>query len=434
MNTTKKVEKTIYDEFEEIQSSGNMSQQDIENIKGSNVNDNSNDDGGFTPPPSDDDNTNENYEQTLSNEYIEAECTQINNYVALAANSCQTPKFSVDISVIPEEYHSCIIPDDPPKLQAFITACEGAVETAIKILKKPNISVEEYHHLHQNARKQGFIALDAALKLSLMLNNIDAKKGGARTDLHPEKYTGDNRTQKQIWKEDFGLDEKSAYRIKDLTIEAYYKEKEIANKKNEIPTLSHALKYAKAKKNALAKAKKEAAQAIVDTDEVVCLDKEALTTEKYDIIYADFNKLEDGLNISSCANADCLLYLWTDKKQLANAIDYMREKGFQYADNSVFVRIKYQHGGKYFQDYHSHVLVGVKGNFEKPELRIRSSVAYEREVGEGSGDVYYKDVIKLLYPDKALLDLVTKSELSPANDNDATDDGKVSTDQEVCNA
>ena len=63
MNTPQKVEKTIYDEIEEIQLSTNMSQQDIENIKGSNANDNSDDDGGFTPPPSDDDNTNENYEK-----------------------------------------------------------------------------------------------------------------------------------------------------------------------------------------------------------------------------------------------------------------------------------------------------------------------------------------------------------------------------------
>lgn len=56
-------------------------------------------------------------------------------------------------------------------------------------------------------------------------------------------------------------------------------------------------------------------------------------------------------------------------------------------------------------------MVGSKGKFDKPEFRVEKSVAYESEIGEGSEYTYYRDVIKLLYPDAELLDLVTEAEV-----------------------
>ena len=79
-----------------------------------------------------------------------------------------------------------------------------------------------------------------------------------------------------------------AARFKKLTVEAVDKEKKFANDNNEIPTLTHALKYVKAKENQLDKAKETA-------NNIACNDNgDSETIElpvgKYDIIYADFNK------------------------------------------------------------------------------------------------------------------------------------------------
>ena len=165
----------------------------------------------------------------------------------------------------------------------------------------------------------------------------------------------------------------------------------------------------KAKKNKLNKAKE-------DANNIACNDNgDSETIElpvgKYDIIYADFNKFKEGFDLSEAANDNCLLYLWADKDQIAHAIDFMHNNGFEYADTAVFVRNKFRQGGQYFKDYHFQVLVGVKGNFDKPEFRVEKSVAYESEIGEGSGHTYYRNVINLLYPDAELLDLVTEAEV-----------------------
>lgn len=250
--------------------------------------------------------------------------------------------------------------------------------------------------------------MDAALKLSLRLNEVVGHSGG-RSDLHPENYEGDNRFQYQIFEEDFGLNDKVARRIMKLTVEAHDKEKKFSNDHNEIPTLTHALKYVKAKENELNRAKE-------NTNNIACNDNGdsetiELPVAKYDIIYANFNKFEENFDLSEVANDNCLLYLWVDKGQIANAIDFIRNNGFKYADTAVFVRNKFRHGGQYFKDYHSHVLLGIKGNFGKPEFRSEKSVAYESEIGEGSGYTYYRNVINLLYPDAELLDLVTEAEV-----------------------
>ena len=291
------------------------------------------------------------------------------------------------------------------------------------------MTAEEYHARHEHAREFAFMALDAALNLSISLREIVGHSGG-RSDLHPEKYEGDNRFQYQIFEEDFGLNHKMAARFKKLTVEAVDKEKKFANDSNEIPTLTHALKYVKAKENELNKAK-EAANNIACNDNG---DSETieLPVGKYNIIYADFNKFEEDFDLSQAANDNCLLYLWADKGQLAKAIKFMILNGFEYSDTAVFVRNKFHHGGQYFKDYHSQILVGLKGKFDKPEFRGEKSVAYESEIGEGSGYTYYKNVIKLLYPDADLLDLVTDAEVVTGTiENNEAVDNTASTSQEV---
>lgn len=414
--TNKKVDDmNIIDKASEIEASSALTGVEAHDVSTSNANDNDENGGVPTPPLPSDVVTIEGEATIVSStpivdeEQVMAECVKLTNEVALAANSCQRSKFSADLTTIPEDLHSLVIPEDPYKLTSFVTISEDAIKAAKKSLRNERkMTAQEYHIRHEHAREFGFIALDAALKLSLRLNEVVGHSGG-RSDLHPEKYEGDNRFQYQIFEEDFGLNHKMAARFKKLTVEAVDKEKKFANDNNEIPTLTHALKYVKAKENQLDKAKETA-------NNIACNDNDASETielpiGRYDIIYANFNKFEENFDLSEVANDNCLLYLWVDKGQIANAIDFIRNNGFEYADTAVFVRNKFRHGGQYFKDYHSQILVGSKGKFDKPEFRVEKSVAYESEIGEGSEYTYYRDVIKLLYPDAELLDLVTEAEV-----------------------
>lgn len=182
MNTAKEAIKAeIYDEAETIKASSTLTEQEAENLSGYNVNDNG--DGDFTPPPLQNENNAASASvPTLDDKQIEAECTDLNYQVVLAANECQEEKFSANLSVIPEENHSLIIPSDPKELDNFINIGVAAVNAAKKILNKRNISAKEYHVLHQKAKEQGFIVLNAALKLSLAINSIKTHEGN-RSDL-----------------------------------------------------------------------------------------------------------------------------------------------------------------------------------------------------------------------------------------------------------
>lgn len=405
----------IIDKASEIEANAVLTEIEAHDVSTSNANDNDENGGVPIPPLSSDVVTIEGEATVVSStpvvdeEQIMAECTNLTNEVVLVANSCQRSKFSANLTTIPEGLRSLVIPEDPNDLAVFASVGEDAIKAAKKSLRnKRKMTTQEYHNRHEQAREFGFIALDAALKLSLRLNKV-VGHGGGRSDLHPEKYEGDNRFQYQIFEEDFGLNDKVARRIMKLTVEAHDKEKKFSNDHNEIPTLTHALKYVKAKENELNKAKENA-------NNIACNDNGdsetiELPVAKYDIIYADFNKFEEGFDLSEAANDNCLLYLWADKDQIAHAIDFMHNNGFDYADTAVFVRNKFRHCGQYFKDYHSQVLVGLKGNFEKPEFRGEKSVAYESEIGEESGYTYYRNVINLLYPDAEMLDLVTEAEV-----------------------
>lgn len=407
-NAKKEVfETSNYDETKKIKASSTLTEQEAENLSGSNINDNG--DGDFTPPPVQNENNEASISaSTLDDKQIEAECTDLNYQVVLAANKCQEEKFSADLSVIPEENHSLVIPNDPKELDNFIKIGETAVDAAKKILNKHNISAKEYQALHQKAKEQGFIVLNAALKLSMAINSIETHKGN-RSDLYPDQ----NRSKEQILWEDFGLTKKQARRFASLTVEAVDKEKKFANDNDEIPTLTHALKFVKAKEDILAKAKEMAHGNDISDEDIT--NKIEVPEGKYDIIYADFNKFDKNFDLSQAANDNALFYMWADKSQLATAIDLMNKNGFENVDSSVFVRNKTAKGGKYFRDMHRTILVGKKGDFKPPFTYKDISVVYENEIGENNGYAYYESSIKRMYPDATVLNLINmeKVQTSP---------------------
>lgn len=217
MNTVLKKEvddMNIIDKASEIEANAVLTEIEAHDVSTSNVNDNDENGGVPTPPLSSDVVTIEGEATVVSStpvvdeEQVMAECVKLTNEVALAANSCQRSKFSADLTTIPENLHSLVIPDDSNDLSVFVVAGERAIQAAKESLRiKRKMTAQEYHIRHEHARELGFIALDAALKLSLRLNEVVGHSGG-RSDLHPEKYEGDNRFQYQIFEEDFGLNDK----------------------------------------------------------------------------------------------------------------------------------------------------------------------------------------------------------------------------------
>lgn len=207
----------------------------------------------------------------------------------------------------------------------------------------------------------------------------------------------------------FWFDKKQARRFASLTVEAVDKEKKFANDNDEIPTLTHALKFVKAKEDVLAKAK-EMAHGNDFSDEDIT-NKIEVPEGKYDIIYADFNKFDKNFDLFQAANDNALFYMWADKSQLATAIDLMNKNGFENVDSSVFVRNKTAKGGKYFRDMHRTILVGKKGDFKPPFTYKDISVVYENEIGENNGYAYYESSIKRMYPDATVLNLINREKV-----------------------
>ena len=252
--------------------------------------------------------------------------------------------------------------------------------------------------------------LDAALKLSVAINNIETHKG-MRSDLAPNPY----RTKPQILTEDFGLTKKQAERLQRLTAEAVDKEKKFANDNDEIPTLTHALKFVKNDKEGDSTETDGEAPDENNSDEGIT-NKIEVPEGKYDIIYADLNQFDENFDLSQAANDNALLYMWADKSQLATAIDLMRKNGFENVDCSVFVRDKAEKGGKYFQDMHQMILVGRKGDFKPPFKYKANSVAYANEIGENNGYGYYDASIKRMYPNATVLNLINIEEAQASSE------------------
>lgn len=131
----------IIDKASEIEANAVLTEIEAHDVSTSNANDNDENGGVPTPPLSSDVVTIEGEATVVSStpvvdeEQVMAECVKLTNEVALAANSCQRSKFSADLTTIPEDLHSLVIPEDPYKLTSFVTISEDAIKAAKKSLR-----------------------------------------------------------------------------------------------------------------------------------------------------------------------------------------------------------------------------------------------------------------------------------------------------------
>lgn len=361
------------------------------------------DDGGASSPPQSVAKVSIEGKDNSDNIAQKAEntCNRLNQHVSMHANA-YTPSVLVDQDTA---LNFPAVPDNPLQLTTFVTIGEKAIDAAKILCAKPNLSAQEYLALHNKAKEQGYILLAAALKLSIQINNIETHQGKKEC-----------RTKEQILQEDFHLTQAQARRIDKLTVEAVDKEKKRARDQDDIPTVTGALKYAKAADTKLKKAKEKA------TQNVTCNENSPIVSQnienRFDIIYADFNKFDENFNLSKVANDNALLYLWVNNTRLAEGINAIAVNGFEYSDNVAFIRINCQRSGKYIQNYHDLILIAAKGDFPKPELFKDKSVIYEADVIENGSYRYCKEIIQKMYPDASLLDL-TVNEISEVKTENA---------------
>lgn len=307
---------------------------------------------------------------------------------------------STALTVVNQKINTLVVPSNPALLNNFIIYGCKALQAAQQILKNTPISVQEYQTLHDNAKAQGLIVLDAALSLVAQINAIVPVQGNRNPSIN---------TKEQILKQNFNMTPKQAWRLSKLTDEDVRKEKEYAEENNEIPTVSHAMQYANARENAL---KREAKKAEIANARINA-EKKILPDATYDVIWADLNTLQYTPNIQSKVSDNAIIFILCEKAEVATAIDALRDLGFEYADQAVIVKTKIQKGPrKCFQNYHKCLLVGIKGNYDSPFSYQAPSVIYETNMQGVDETIYCQGIIEQMYPDAAYLDLVSDTPLN----------------------
>ena len=304
-----------------------------------------------------------------------------------------------------DKLNALAIPTNPAQIYDYLMVSGKAVEAAELLIKRASESAESLKNLHEQAKKQGALILDTALILAAKIKRIEGFRG-KRSDLN----SGGKPTKEDILRRFFNITPQQAGRIARLTDEAVRKEKEYAKEHDTPPTLTHALKYVQQKEESLkrSKRKQEAYQASVR------MEKKVLPNSKYNIVFADLDLWPNDINVSDITTENALLFLTCEKDCVGNAIHKMEENGFIQMDELIYVKIKTNSGpSKYFRNQHRNLLLGIKGEYELPDLYKTASVLFENNVPPGQENATYMAIIEKMYPDAAYLDLVSEQAINP---------------------
>lgn len=106
---------------------------------------------------------------------------------------------------------------------------------------------------------------------------------------------------------------------------------------------------------------------------------------------------------------DCVLFLWATNPKLEDALELMREWGFEYKTNMVWVKPHFGNG-YYVRGQHELLLIGRRGNIPVPEEANRPSSIIEAPTTEHSAKppVVY-DIIERMYPGRKYLELFARN-------------------------
>lgn len=149
--------------------------------------------------------------------------------------------------------------------------------------------------------------------------------------------------------------------------------------------------------------------------------------KKYSIIYADppwrydFSKsdsrkienqyptmsVEEICSLDIPSEDNSVLYLWATSPKLLEALQVMKSWGFNYKSQAVWDK-EIIGMGYWFRGQHEILLVGIKGKFSPPKLKV-SSVFRSRRNKHSKKPNIVRDYIYSAYPDESKIELFARN-------------------------
>ena len=119
-------------------------------------------------------------------------------------------------------------------------------------------------------------------------------------------------------------------------------------------------------------------------------------------------ELEEIKNLPVPAAENSVLFLWATAPKLIEALEVLREWGFQYKTHAVWDK-EIIGMGYWFRGQHELLLVGTRGSFSPPppDLRI-SSVIRSRRTKHSEKPILVYDIIEKMFPDGKYLEMFSR--------------------------
>lgn len=106
---------------------------------------------------------------------------------------------------------------------------------------------------------------------------------------------------------------------------------------------------------------------------------------------------------------DSVLYLWATAPKLREALELMKDWGFEYKTNAVWDKETIGMG-YWFRGQHEILLVGTKGEFPPPNEKDRvSSVIKEKKTKHSKKPNYVRNLISRIYPNNSKIELFARN-------------------------
>lgn len=119
--------------------------------------------------------------------------------------------------------------------------------------------------------------------------------------------------------------------------------------------------------------------------------------------------LEEICNLKIPISNDAILFLWTTKEHLKDALKVIETWGFEYKSQFAWVKDKIGMGS-WVRGQHELLLIAIKGNFPPPppENRVSSVIQFPRQEHSQKPILIY-DIIEKMYPNQKYLELFARN-------------------------
>lgn len=119
-------------------------------------------------------------------------------------------------------------------------------------------------------------------------------------------------------------------------------------------------------------------------------------------------------NLDVPAADNCMLFLWATAPKLQEALNTVREWGFEYKTNMVWIKDKIG-TGHYVRGKHEFLLIAEKGDMPLPQEKTRPNSVFEapRKQHSEKPEIVYQ-LIEQMYPNRSYLELFARQNKRPS--------------------